>query len=68
MAEHSAFEKLTGATLGSYLLEQLIERSEASSVYMARNDATETRFRLRILAVPSNLAPEDRLVYLGRFQ
>ena len=68
MAEHSAFEKLTGATLGSYHLEQLIERSEASSVYMARNDATETRFRLRILAVPSNLAPEDRLVYLGRFQ
>ena len=68
MAEHSAFEKLTGATLGNYLLEQLIERSEASSVFIARNDATETRFRLRILAVPSNLAPEDRLVYLGRFQ
>jgi serine/threonine protein kinase/Rieske Fe-S protein len=68
MAEHSAFEKLTGATLGNYLLEQLIERSEASSVFIARNDATETRFRLRILAVPPNLAPEDRLVYLGRFQ
>ena len=68
MAEHSAFEKLTGATLGNYLLEQLIERSEASSVFIARNDTTETRFRLRILAVPSNLAQEDRLVYLGRFQ
>jgi serine/threonine protein kinase len=68
MAEHSAFEKLTGATLGNYLLEQLIERSEASSVFIARNDAIESRFRLRILVVPPNLAPEDRLVYLGRFQ
>ncbi len=68
MVEHSAFDKLTGATLGNYLLEQLVERSEAGSVFIARNNATETRFRLRILAVPPNLAPEDRLVYLGRFQ
>ncbi|HEX9131001.1 MAG TPA: protein kinase [Ktedonobacteraceae bacterium] len=68
MVEHSAFDKLTGATLGNYLLEQLIERSEAGSVFIARNNATETRFRLRILAVPPNLAPEDRIVYLGRFQ
>jgi eukaryotic-like serine/threonine-protein kinase len=68
MVEHSAFDMLTGATLGNYLLEQLIERSEAGSVFIARNNATETRFRLRILAVPPNLAPEDRIVYLGRFQ
>jgi eukaryotic-like serine/threonine-protein kinase len=68
MVEHSAFEKLTGATLGNYFLEQLIERIEAGSVFIARNNATETLFRLRILAVPPNLAPEDRLVYLGRFQ
>ncbi len=68
MVEHSAFEKLTGSTLGNYLLEQLIERSEASSVFIARNTATEALFRLRILAVPPDLEPGDRLVYLGRFQ
>src|SRR5271157_4221270 len=68
MVEHSTFEKLTGATLGNYFLEHLLERSEASSVFIARNNTTETLFRLRILAVPPNLAPEDRLVYLGRLQ
>ena len=68
MVEHSAFDRLTGATLGNYLLEQFVEQGEAGSVFIARNNAAGTLFRLRILVVPPNLTPEERIVYLGRFQ
>jgi serine/threonine protein kinase len=68
MVEHSAFDTLIGATLGNYLLEQLIEQSEAGAVFIARNNAAGTLFRLRVLVVPPNMTPEDRIVYLGRFQ
>lgn len=68
MVEHLAFDRLTGTALGNYLLEQLIEQGEASSVFIARNNTARTKFRLRILAVPPNLTPEDRIVYLGRFK
>ncbi len=68
MVEHSAFDRLTGTTLGNYLLEQVIEQGEAGSVFIARNNTAGAKFRLRILVVPPNLTPEDRLVYLGRFQ
>jgi serine/threonine protein kinase len=68
MVEHSAFDRLIGATLGNYFLEQLIEQSESGCVFRARNNASETLFRLRILVVPPNLTPEDRIVYLGRVQ
>ena len=57
-----------GTTLGAYRLEQLLERSEFGPDFMARNDATGTMFRLRILTLPSDLASEERIVYLGRFQ
>jgi serine/threonine protein kinase len=68
MVEHSAFDRLIGTTLGNYFLEELIEQSEASSVFKARNTAAGALFRLRVLVVPSYLTPEDRIVYLGRFQ
>src|SRR5438270_9849799 len=68
MAERSPFDSLIGATLGNYCLEELIDRNEASSVYKARNTHAGTFFRLRVIAVPSDLKPEDRIVYLGRFQ
>jgi len=68
MVEHSVFDRLIGATLGNYFLEELIEQSEASSIFKARNTAAGALFRLRVLVVPSNLTPEDRIVYLGRFQ
>lgn len=57
-----------GTTLGEYRLEQLIEQSEFGPFYMARNNATGTTYRLRILTLPTNLASEDRIVYLGHFQ
>ncbi len=68
MVDRSPFDSLIGATPGNYCLEELIERNEASSVYKARNTHTGTLFRLRVIAVPPNLKPEDRIVYLGRFQ
>ncbi len=68
MVEHSAFDGLIGATLGNYFLEQLAEQSEASCVFIARNTASGALFRLRILEVPTNLTPENRIVYLGHFQ
>jgi serine/threonine protein kinase len=68
MVEDSAFDRLIGATLGNYILEERIELSEAGSIFRARNNVTGTLFRLRVLVVPSNLTPEDRIVYLGRFQ
>src|SRR5438270_11110183 len=68
MVERSLFDSLIGATLGNYCLEELIEQNEASSVYKARNTVAGALFQLRILAVPPDLKPEDRIVYLGRFQ
>jgi serine/threonine-protein kinase len=68
MVERSAFDRLIGATLGNYFLEQLIEQNEASCVFIARNTSSRTLFRLRLLVAPTNLTPEDRIVYLGRVQ
>jgi serine/threonine protein kinase len=68
MVERSPFNSLVGATLGNYVLEEILEQSEAGSVFKARNTAAGALFRLRVLVVPPNLKPEDRIVYLGRFQ
>ncbi|HEY6411334.1 MAG TPA: protein kinase [Ktedonobacteraceae bacterium] len=68
MVEHTAFDRLIGTTLGNYVLEQLIEQSEAGPVFIARNNAAGTPFRLRLIVVPPNLTPENRIVYLGRLQ
>ncbi len=68
MDVRSPFDSLIGVTLGNYCLEELIGQNEASAVYKARNTFAGALFRLRILAVPSNLKREDRIVYLGRFQ
>jgi eukaryotic-like serine/threonine-protein kinase len=68
MVERSPFDSLTGTTLGNYCLEELIEQNEASSVFRARNTVAGALFRLLVIAVPPDLKPEDRIVYLGRFQ
>ncbi len=68
MVERSPFYSLIGATLGNYALEELLEQSEAGPVFKARNTSAGALFRLRVLVVPPDLKPEDRIVYLGRFQ
>ncbi len=57
-----------GTTLGEYRLEQLLEQSEFGPDFLARNNATGTMFRLRLLTLPSDLSSEERIVYLGHFQ
>src|SRR5712691_1930178 len=57
-----------GSVLGDYSLEQLLENNEAGQVFLARGSQAGATFRLRVLAVPSNLDPEARMLYLGHFQ
>ncbi len=68
MTGNASYERLIGTTLGSYRLEQIVEQGEAGCVFVARNSGAGALFRLRILAVPSDLTAENRIVYLGRFQ
>ena len=68
MVEPPSIDNLIGTTLGSYRLEQLIERRALAPVFLARNIATGTMYRLRILIVPADLPSEKRIVYLGHFQ
>ena len=80
MIEQTSFGKLVGTTLGNYRLERLIEQSELGAVFLASNrDASgdgrdksgpyeKSTYLLRVLAVPTDLTAEARMVYLGRFQ
>lgn len=68
MVEQSSFNKLVGATLGNYRLQQLIGRDSIGPVFLARSSNSNALFMLRLLLPPVELAPEERVVYLGRFQ
>ncbi len=68
MIEQSSFNKLVGATLGNYRLQQLIGRDSIGPVFLARSIDANALFLLRLLIIPVKLAPEERVVYLGRFQ
>ncbi len=76
MLEQQAFGKLVGTTLGNYRLERLIEQNELSAVFLAsKRDAStpqegkeKSTYLLRVLAVPTDLTANARMVYLGRFQ
>ncbi len=72
MAENHFFAQqdnaFIGKTLGNYSLEKLGERLETGPVFLARHAQAGTRHRLRFLALPAALSPEQRLVFLGHFQ
>lgn len=68
MVQQSSYNKLVGATLGSYRLEELIERDSIGPVFIARAASTGKIFLLRLLALPGERTAEERIVYLGRFQ
>src|SRR5579864_2235950 len=75
MIEHSSFQKLVGATVGNYRLDLLVERGKMGAIFAASSpsQAPDTSppkqgYLIRILDIPADLTPEERLVYLGRFQ
>jgi serine/threonine-protein kinase len=57
-----------GSVLGDYRLEELLETGEAGQVFLASHRNSNESFRLRVLAVPSDLDAEARMLYLGHFQ
>ena len=68
MIEHSSFNKIVGSTVGNYRLERLLERNKLGPLFVASTPNSARQYFLRILDIPSDLAAEARLVYLGRFQ
>ncbi len=75
MVEHSSFDKLVGTELGNYRLERLLEQNEQGAVFLVSGrdpsgdrGIVKATYLLHILAVPTELTSEARIVYLGRFQ
>ncbi len=68
MVQQSSYNKMVGARLGSYRLEQLIERDSIGPVFVARDTTSGRLFTLRLLASAGEWTAEERIVYLGRFQ
>jgi hypothetical protein len=54
-------------TVGTYRLEQLIERSELGALYQARADLANTVYLLRVLAVDAASSPLGKAGYRERF-
>ncbi|HEV2581034.1 MAG TPA: protein kinase [Ktedonobacteraceae bacterium] len=61
-----AYRSYIGATLGEYRLDQVLEESEVGPIFLART--SQASFRVQLLTVPPDLASQDRMVWLGRFQ
>jgi len=62
------FDVYIGKTVGSYALEKLSKLLETGPIFLSHHIQTGTRHRLRFLALPAALSPEQRLVFLGHFQ
>jgi serine/threonine protein kinase len=68
MVQQSSYNKMVGAALGSYRLEQLLERDSIGPVFVARDTTSGRLCLLRLLALAGERTAEERIVYLGRFQ
>src|SRR5207249_60609 len=66
MIEYASFEKLTGATLGNYRLEQFVSQEPWGPVFLAHKDAAAAPYLLRILVGLTSPMLEES--YLERFQ
>jgi serine/threonine protein kinase len=70
MVERAFLEKFTGATLGNYHLEQLIEQSKWGPVFLA-SSRTGTSYIIRFVGThlqEDELTTDSHIVFLGRFQ
>lgn len=68
MVQQSSYNKMVGASLGNYRLEQLLERDSIGPVFVARDTTSGRLCLLRLLALAEERTAEERIVYLGRFQ
>ncbi len=68
MIEYASPDRLIGARLGNYRLEQLLGQENWGPVFLARTDAAETTYLLRILPGSTTPGVKDRQAYLERFQ
>lgn len=68
MIEHASLDRLIGTRLGNYHLEQSLGQGKWGPVFLARTDAAETTYLLRILAGSTTLGVKARQAYLERFQ
>src|SRR6266567_1398216 len=68
MVAHSSYEGLIGTTMGKYRLEKLGEIGAIGPLFIARDSEAGKLYRLRMLIISAALPPEERIVYLGRFQ
>ncbi|MBV9615766.1 MAG: protein kinase [Ktedonobacteraceae bacterium] len=70
MVERAFLEQFTGATLGNYRLEQLIEQSKWGPVFLA-SSRTGTPYTIRFVGAhiqEKELDTDAHIVFLGRFQ
>ncbi len=68
MIGNPSFEKLAGATLGKYRLEQLLSQDVRGPVFLARADASAAACLLHILTEPGGIPVRNRQTYLEHFQ
>jgi serine/threonine protein kinase len=68
MIEYASPDRLIGARLGNYRLEQLLGQENWGPVFLARTDAAENTYLLRILPGSTTPGVKDRQAYLERFQ
>jgi serine/threonine protein kinase len=70
MMERTSLEKLTGAVLGNYRLDKLIEQNKWGPIFLA-STKTGTNYVIRFVCAPSQdsrATADARIVFLGRFQ
>jgi eukaryotic-like serine/threonine-protein kinase len=72
MVEHASWERLKGAVLGQYHLNQLLEQHQWGPIFLA-TDSSNQSYSVRFLGTPGSaeqneLPPEHRPIFLGRFQ
>lgn len=68
MIGHLSFERLAGATLGKYRLEQLLSQDIWGPVFLARAGVSATAYLLHILADPGRMPVRNHQSYLEHFQ